>query len=296
MADDADHAAGPANAFQYVHSVMDGAVVQSAEALVNEQGLDLHPAPLGHGGQADGQGQGHQEFLPAGEHTDASSLGLRAPVVVDLQFQPPLIALPLVVRAEQTVPPLVDLGQHPVGLPDDLIEEDGQNIALEANAAAAPDLFRHLQIVLCLQDVGIVMSLLFSQSPLLLGQALNVSLQGGGSAGKGLGFLADFPLARLELALVRFQPLGKGGLLLLQLFPGVLYRTVILVDLFAEAGPLFLCAQVLFGLGHMAVALLRQGFFQALPGQVPGFRGLAKLLLRGGGLGGQGIQLLLFPL
>ena len=194
------------------------------------------------------------------------------------------------------IPPLVDLGQHPVGLPDDLIEEDGQNIALEADATAAPDLFRHLQIVLRLQDVGIVMGLLFFQSPLLLGQALNVPLQGGGSAGKGLGFFADFLLARLELALVRLQPLGKGGLLLLQLFSGVLYRTVILVDLFAEDGPLCLCAQVPFGLGHMAVALLRQGFFQAFPGQVPVFRGLAKLLLRGGGLGGQGIQLLLFQL
>ena len=36
MADDADHAAAAAHAFQNVHGIVDGAVVQGAKALVNK--------------------------------------------------------------------------------------------------------------------------------------------------------------------------------------------------------------------------------------------------------------------
>ena len=53
VADDADHAAAAADAVQHVHGVVDRALVQSTEALVDEQRFDLNARSLRDGGHAD---------------------------------------------------------------------------------------------------------------------------------------------------------------------------------------------------------------------------------------------------
>ena len=68
MADDADHVAAPAHAFQNVHGVMDGTDIQRTESFVDKQHFDLHAGFLGDCGHADGKGQRHQKLLAAGKH------------------------------------------------------------------------------------------------------------------------------------------------------------------------------------------------------------------------------------
>src|SRR5580704_4612863 len=69
VADDADHPASLAQAVEYGHYLVQGLLVQAAEALVDKQRLDPGPARLGGDdvGQAEGQGQAGQEGLAAGQ-------------------------------------------------------------------------------------------------------------------------------------------------------------------------------------------------------------------------------------
>src|SRR5712692_8445006 len=69
VADDAHHPASLAQAVEHGHHLLEGVLVEAAEALVDEQRLDPGAAGLGgdHVGEAEGQGQAGQERLAAGQ-------------------------------------------------------------------------------------------------------------------------------------------------------------------------------------------------------------------------------------
>src|SRR3954462_5704775 len=69
VTDDSDHAPALAEAVQHGHHLFEGVLVQAAEALVDEQGLDPGAARLGgdHVDPAEGEGEAGPEGLAAGQ-------------------------------------------------------------------------------------------------------------------------------------------------------------------------------------------------------------------------------------
>src|SRR5260370_35440383 len=69
VADDAHHPAALAQAVEHGHHLLEGVLVEAAEALADEQRLDPGAAGLGgdHGGETEGPGQAGPERLTAGQ-------------------------------------------------------------------------------------------------------------------------------------------------------------------------------------------------------------------------------------
>ena len=140
MGDDAHQAVALGEGEQGLHGLVQGLVVQGAEALVHKHGIqpDASRAGLDHVAQTQGQGQGGQEGFAAGQALDAALAAVA--VVDDIQLQAALALA--VLRLGAALQLVLAVGHHrqaQVGPTDDLLKIGGLDIGLQAELGLAPD-------------------------------------------------------------------------------------------------------------------------------------------------------------
>ena len=238
MADDADEFVVARQGGQGVHCLFQCVGVQSAEALVDEEGVDAHTSGALLDDVADAQSQaegGHKAFATrqAGHRTVFAGVGVK-----DIQVQCGLARDGVALAAAQTVLAVGHAGKPPVGGLDDLVKIEGLDVLLKGQL----DPPRYVAVEGAGQAVQHGVALMGGIGPAACHRQLfgggtvgGQALVGGAAGGLGLG------AAGLLVSTGLFQggqvgvgtpgvgqglregphPLGEGGLLFLGLAAGL---------------------------------------------------------------------------